>query len=378
MPSSKSYFYWISILIITSISCTEQFHPEIDSDLSILVVDGKITNEMGPYEVRLFRTVDLISVDTLKPETGAIIILNDDLGNSELLEEISPGIYQNLQQEIKGTIDQSYWISIETNGGDKFESEPEKMSSPYDILDIYGKEVEKITSSLEKKKVVTFYFDAKTENNDANYLRWEYRESYEWRSPEYLNTEQFTENPSTICFPVTDFPLINIYNASELEAKIISTQPTSTIYTNEVKLLYNYLIDMTLFSTTKKNYRFWETIKSINYSEGNLYNVLTANIDGNIIACDENCEAIGYFEVSSVSKKQKFFNESNFTLEFANYPEECETFEMRMEDDSPDPARFHVISSYPEGRATVYVVRRNECYECNIAHPVNKPSFWPK
>ncbi|MDQ1772625.1 DUF4249 family protein [Labilibaculum sp. A4] len=378
MSPIKSPFCWALALILLNTSCTEKFYPEIDADVSILVVDGKITNDSGPYEVRLFRTVDLISVDTLKPEANAEIILKNDLGNSELFQEIRPGVYQTVYSIIKGEVGQTYWIEIETATGEKYESTPEKMPPPFEIESIYGKEEEVIINASEKQNAVKIYFDAKANSTDANYIRWEYRESYEWRSPENLNSEKFTENPSKICYPVTTFPVVNIYDASNLSSKFISQQSTSTIYTDEVKLLYNYLIDITLFSVSETNYEFWKKIKSVNFSEGALYDITPANIEGNISGCDEKCKAIGYFEVSSVNRTQNFFSKNDFTLEFANYPKECQPFEMRMEDSAPDPAKFHILSSYTEGRATIYVVRRNECYECNVVHPSNKPSFWPK
>ena len=378
MSPIKSPFCWALALMLLNTSCTEKFYPEIDADVSILVVDGKITNDSGPYEVRLFRTVDLISVDTLKPEANAEIILKDDLGNSELFQEIRPGVYQTVYNIIKGEVGQTYWIEIETATGEKYESTPEKMPPPFEIESIYGKEEEVIINASEKQNAVKIYFDAKANSTDANYIRWKYRESYEWRSPETLNSEKFTENPSKVCYPVTTFPLVNIFDASNLSSKFISQQSTSTIYTDEVKLLYNYLIDITLLSTTQTNYEFWKKIKSVNFSEGALYDITPANIEGNISGCDERCKSSGYFEVSSVSRTTKFFHENDFTLEFANYPEECQPFEMRMEDSAPDPAKFHILSSYTEGRATIYVVRRNECYECNVVHPSNKPSFWPK
>ena len=355
-------------------SCTEKFYPEINSATSILVVDGIITNKSGPYEVRLFRTVDLISIDTLNPETGAIIILNDDLGNMEFFEEVKPGIYQTVNQEIKGQIGQSYWVDIETKKGEKYESTPEKMPPPYDIQNLYGKEEVNIISATEKQNVVNFYFDAKANSQNANYIRWEYREAYEWRAPENLNTEKFTENPSKICFPITNFPLINIYDASNLDTKLITKQSTTSVYTDEVKLLHEYLLDITLYSITQDNYSFWKNIKSVNFSEGALYDVIAANIKGNLQTCNDSCQVMGYFQATSVDKFQKFFFDDDFSLEFSKYPEECKTIEFIYY--PPDPAKFHVLKTIIVDGVTIHIGRRNECYECNVVHPVTKPSFW--
>lgn len=377
MTFVKSLFCYALALLFLCASCTEQFYPRIDSNTSILVVDGKITNETGPYEVRLFRTVNFDKNYDLQPERSAMITLYDDIGNIAILQEVEAGIYRTTDNTILGEIGRTYWIEIETQTGEMYESIPEKMPSTIDIESIYGEEEDITINTSEKKKGAKFYFDAKGVDENANYMRWEYKESYEWRSPEILNNEQITENPSKICYPVRIFPQVNTYDASNLNPKIISRLETSVILNNEVKLQYNYLIDITLHSISQHSFAFWEQIRATNQANGVLYDILPANIDGNINNCPDDCQAIGYFEVSSVSRKQRFFNEENFSLKFANYPEECETFEMRMEDDSPNPTKFHVLSSRRDGRATIYVVRRNECYECNVIYPPNKPSFWP-
>jgi len=367
------------VFILVSVmcfSCTERFYPEIEEDVSILVVDGKITDETGPCEVRLFRTVNFTDSFPLKPERHALIILHDDLGKSEILNEGRPGVYRSSFTKVKGKIGRTYWIEIETLSGEKYESTPELMHSAFEITSIYGGELEVITDNNSKEEAVGIYFDTKNNEKTGAYLRWEYRESYEWHSP-FKVEDKVTENPQTVCFPVNDFPLINIYDASGFANKEVNHLLTSKILKHEVKLEHNYLLDMRLYSVSRENYIFWKNMKAIHQSNGNLYDILPANIKGNISACENNCEVLGYFEASSVRTKKGIFSKDEYSVDFSDFPQECETFIMVPEDSRPDPMKYHIVRVIPRQNITAYEVRLRHCYECNLKYPINKPSFWP-
>jgi len=371
-------FMAILFLCMTLFSCTEKYYPEIDEDTSVLVVDGRITDEIGSCEVRLFRTVKFTDDFSLKPERDAIVILHDDLGQNEILTEFDAGIYRSSSNKINGTIGNSYWIEIQTAAGDKYESSPEKMNSPFEISSIYGDEKTFITDDNSKKNGVGIYFDATNQDDQASYLRWEYQESYEWHSP-YTIVEKYYDNAATICYPVNEYPLINIFDASSLVIKEVNHLLTSKILQHELKLEHEYLLDMRLYSITQENHEFWENTKAIHKSNGNLYDILPANIRGNISSCKDNCEVLGYFEASSVRKIKRFFTKNEFSLEFSDFDKDCEKFMKRLDLITPPPPAniFEIIDSYQENKEMVYIVRWRYCYECNAKYPTKKPSFWP-
>lgn len=366
----------LSVLLLLLNSCTEKFYPEVDDDVSILVVDGKITDGIGTCEVRLFRTVKFTDKFDLKPEIDATVILHDDQDNSEILTEHEPGVYRNSSLKIDGKVDSSYWIEIQTLGGEKYESTPETMLSAFEISPLYGEEIEAINDDNIKQDAIRLFFNAKNNDNTSTHLRWEYRESYEWHSP-FRNPNPRSEGATRTCFPANNFDQINVFDASKLLIKEVNQLPMTTVFDNEVKFLHNYLIDMKVYSISKENYLFWKTMKTIHQSNGSLYDVIQANIKGNIETCSDACQVLGYFEVSSVRKSQRMFNTTDFSMKFATFPEECNTFIVRMSRTAPDPKILYVISAKTVGDLTEYTVRLLECYECNIKYPVTKPSFWP-
>ena len=367
--------YFITLILLTY-SCTETFYPKVDENISVLVVDGKITNEISSCEVRLFRTVKFTDEFSLKPEIDAMVFLHNDQGETEVLSELEPGVYKSTSNLIQGKVGHSYWIEIQTISNEKYESTPELMPSAFEIKSLYGEEVEVIKEDGSKEKGIGIYFDAINQNNKENYLRWEYRESYEYRSP-YTVVKKYYDNAASTCYPLNEFPLINIYNATDLSIKDVKHLPVSTILQHEVKLEHEYLLDMDLYSISPENYQFWKKMKAIHQSNGNLYDVIPANIQGNITACENNCEVLGYFEASSVRKKQQFFSKSEFSLELSDFDQECEKFILRIEGPPPPLSKYYIIDSYFENMATVYILRWRYCYECNEKYPINKPKFWP-
>ena len=75
---------------ITFFTCIDPYSPRLDKFESLLVVDGLLTDENKSNYVRLSRTFDTLGKE---PEwiSGALVTINDDLGNSAVLNRESQG-----------------------------------------------------------------------------------------------------------------------------------------------------------------------------------------------------------------------------------------------------------------------------------------------
>lgn len=374
MPFLKFIFYWYWIVLFLFTSCTEKFYLEDDSGTSILVVDGKITTQPGPYEVRLFKTVDLIKADSINPERDAIITIHDDKGNMDTFIETAPGIYHTQNPSFQGKVGTSYWIEIQTSSGIKYESNPETIRPEVSIESIYGIEDDLLLADGNKISAVKIQMNAQDPTNQSNYLRWEYNESWEWRNPYY---EPKTSNPSKICYPYGRSKNVLIFDGSRQDKKEFFGLTTSTITVEEIKLNYEYFIELSMYSVSLESYEFWKNIQASSQVNGGLYNSIPANSKGNICACDSYNPVLGYFEASSVNVKTASFSKADFTLKFQDFPPECEDIVMIYKDGRPDESIFHIVRNYWEGEAHVFIVRQNYCYDCNFKYSPNKPSFWP-
>lgn len=361
----------ILVLLILANSCTEKYFPNINSTAGIIVVDGRITNNQTQFEVNLFRSVEINSHDSLLFETGAQIITHCDDGTSVLLSEISPGKYINSNPSFKGEVNKSYWIEITTKNGSVFESNPEVMHSPISISKIYGEIDKIIIDKDESKDAVKFYFDIENPLNDTNFLLWEYQASWEWHT--IVNIPK-SENPAYTCYPKERSNKVFIYDASNLEVKSISHLDLTSIAEDEVKLNYEYYLQIQAYTISKECYKFWSNIDKMSQSNGSLFDVIPSNVEGNIQCCNGNEPVLGYFQVSSHTKNANSFTSDNFNIEFAPEPVDCRTY--IIDSKLYDPQKHHIIEikSYPQ--SADYYVKSTHCYDCSLKYSRTKPSFW--
>ena len=114
MGQKKKHIILFSIVTLTVSSCTKEINIDLNSVNPQLVVEGNISDQSGPYLVKLSQTVNYNQDDTFPAVSGAIIKITDNTGNSETLTEISSGNYYT--SALQGTIGRAYNISITRNG----------------------------------------------------------------------------------------------------------------------------------------------------------------------------------------------------------------------------------------------------------------------
>jgi len=306
-----------------------------------------------------------------------VVEILNDLGDSDTFNETAPRIYQNTSFDFRGEVGRSYWIKIKTVEGNEYELEPEIMTAPVEITDMYGEEFSKFIDKDTKTESVKLYFDAKDETNETSFLRWEALESWEWRCPFKVNLVDsllFSTEPASICFPTNKITSLNLFDPSSLGDKVMIKLPITFSTEEKQNLLYDYYIKVLVRSISFKNYHFGNHIKEVNQTSGNLFDRTPGNVVGNVYSIDGEHSVVGYFEVSSISSQTASFNESMFNVKFEIFPHEC--YERSQARVVPDPQRFYVTRTGFANGDTIYYQRLKECYDCTVTYSPNKPSFW--
>lgn len=107
----------ILLIIITlfSISC---YQDVIDLDLSDfesqIVIEGNITNQPGPYTVKISRTAGYEKSRDFPSVSGAEVVIADDAGNSETLRKIRAGRYRT--SSLQGVPGRTYSLFVNVDG----------------------------------------------------------------------------------------------------------------------------------------------------------------------------------------------------------------------------------------------------------------------
>lgn len=116
-----------------------------------IIIDADISNQPGPYLVKLSKTVDYNNSNEFPHVSGAIIKISDDAGNVDTLKETSPGVYQMLT--IQGVPGRQYYLMVQTE--DKTFNATSTMPFPVE-LDSLSISEENIFGESEKNINIHF------------------------------------------------------------------------------------------------------------------------------------------------------------------------------------------------------------------------------
>lgn len=130
--------FFIAAIILIS-GCKEVFYPEIEPSAPIVVVEGLITDQPGPYEIRLTYTSDYYSGTFAQPIEDAGVWVLEEGGESHRFTEVRPGYYRSPVQ-LQGVAGKTYILEFETTDGMTYRSKPQTLLPSFEPGDMLGKE----------------------------------------------------------------------------------------------------------------------------------------------------------------------------------------------------------------------------------------------
>lgn len=112
----KKLLYISAILtfIILFTSCEEVIDVDLKDAEPRLVIEGNISSEPGPYTVYLSKSGSYFDYSTLERIGDGEVTISDEYGNSEVLNEVSTGIYQT--ENMLGLENTNYSIQVISEG----------------------------------------------------------------------------------------------------------------------------------------------------------------------------------------------------------------------------------------------------------------------
>ena len=105
---------YLALLIYLGISgCIDPFDPEVpENNQAFMVVDGIITDQPGPYTVKISRSTSLKGDSDLV--TDAEVSIEVQNGGTETLVETHDGVYET--RGLQGETGKSYRLTINSGG----------------------------------------------------------------------------------------------------------------------------------------------------------------------------------------------------------------------------------------------------------------------
>ena len=105
--------FLIGILMITIFvfaGCEKVINLNLVESKPQLVIEGLITDGVGPYTVKLSKTGSYFDEPVLPLVSKAVVVISDNLGITDTLKETKPGIY--LTSKVKGIPGRTYNLSV--------------------------------------------------------------------------------------------------------------------------------------------------------------------------------------------------------------------------------------------------------------------------
>ncbi|NOQ24103.1 MAG: DUF4249 family protein [Bacteroidales bacterium] len=369
--------YFLLIFAIIILGCKDEFLLETTNYKPIMVVDGMITNEPGPYTIKL-------SLDSPLPLEEEVCLKNctvslyENTDKSEVLTETEPGVYVTSTDGIQGIVGNNYSISIITPDGKEYNTEPQEMKEPIEIDSIYVEFMyladENYVYGLPGYK---FYTTTKVAPNQDSYILWNMYETYRY-NPDYPLWATMTENGLQIAGIDTSSRFEDVYwcwktqntgymftgKTSNLTIPKLSNQPLNFVGTDSKRLQLRYSLLLMQYSIGKEAYYYWKSIEDQISQENFLVVSQPYNITGNIKNINNHDESVyGYFTVATATQKRTFVNRP---------PEVDFYFEKCYVCYTPPCTQFWVLSDI--GR---YGTVQSDCLDCTSeGGEVTRPDFW--
>lgn len=323
-----TYTKLLTFCIISSlihISCVKEYWPELEEwHENLLTVEGKITNEIGPYTVLLSRSIAVDKNPEEVPESGAIVSITDNEDNIETLIEIEKGKYITSQFGMQGVVGRKYKITIKTSDGSTYESAYEELRAPVDI--------DELSATIETKSILTngdlsiedgvqFYVLFSNNNNTKNFFYWELAETWEYHSTQTIDYQMFKDDNRESIRSVEDLHPVDdsrflyyCYNNDIMRETFTfnskysnasnSLIPLSFLSFKNEKSYIKYKLEVNQLSISENANVFLKKIKEQESDQSGLYTTQPVQIRGNIYNINnENEPVLGYFFIAGISAK---------------------------------------------------------------------------
>ena len=373
----------ILILSLIVLGCKDEFLLESKTHQSIMVVDGVITNEEGPYMVEISKSAPVNHFAVI-PYENCIVTLTEHTGKTEILTEIEPGKYMTSESGMKGVVGNEYSLSIFTPEGKEYQSDFQELKELVDLESVYVDSTNLLDIDYPfGLPGYQFYIDTKTAPTQENYFLWSMTETFEYDIDYELYAVQtrfgdfIYNNPRydtlETCWKTQKVNYIFTGRTTNLSISQITNQPLHFVSTESKKLTKRYSVLIQQYTIGENAYNYWQGIEEQSSNENFLVTSQPYTIKGNIENISNKEELVlGYFTVASVSQKRIFVGKPNDPFYYTT----CAVITDRS-----------AISEYKRNHRAPYFwveveqgtvgIINKYCIDCrNEGGSLEKPDFW--
>lgn len=296
------------IMVILS-RCISPFEVELEDSGDLLVVEGAITDQPGPYTVRLSSSRPLAE-EAPRPVGGAQVSLESSEGLTLSLAEHDPGVYQTDSGTFRGQTGRQYRLRILTRE-QTYLSSWETLKAGAEIDSLYPR-VDFVPTVTGEQGGIRFFINLRDAAQTASYYRWEWEETWRYFAPLasdfiYLGNDNIDLVPAKrTCYRTVSSSEINIANAS-INQGVLLEHPVAFVSGADDRLVSRYSLLVRQIPMDEAEYLFWKGLYESNTQAGSLYDRQPVSVKGNVFNEDDpDAPVLGYFSAYSPAEKRIF------------------------------------------------------------------------
>ena len=376
-------FFQILIVGITCYfaGCIEPYDPpEIGDFDDLLVIDANVNGTVGEANVILSRGQALDDDSPVEYVSGAVVELEMEDGTVFQLQANGNGKYY-----INGLGlsfgDRVRLHIIDADGTEYLSDYEEYVKTP---------EIDSVSYDSNKEGV-NFYVSTHDPNNNTFYYKWDFTETWKFRSAfpssyiwERIDTSIIVKPREMIdtlyyCYKYDSSTQIIIGNSKRLSEDRISEYRIAKIDNSTGKFGERYSMLVKQRALTEESYKYWELLKSNTESIGSLFDPQPSQLNSNIInITNPEIGVLGYFNVYSETQQRISLVFSDVEPHFYNNGYgNCVFDTIYVEDLYDDLFGQLLISDLTEGISPyAYLYSFPSCMDCRLRGTNKVPEFW--
>lgn len=373
--------YRFIIFLLLVIACKQVYEPPaITAPNHYLVVEGVINTQPNSQTViHLSRTNNLVDTFLTNPESRASVTIESQGGGVFPLQERAGSDY--VSGNLTLSQNELYRLNIRTSDGSQYLSDfvPVKQTPPIDSL------------TWKQEEDVTIYANAHDPTNNARYYRWDFVETWQYRS--YLESNyglgvanghiffKDSNTQTTNCWHTAPSTEVVLASSIRLTDDVIDHNPVAVLPKNSEKLGIRYSTVVRQYALTEEAYTYWDILRKNSQTLGTLFDAQPGQLQSNIRNTANAAEpVIGYVSACAVQEKRLFIDQ----LELFDWKPPVPSLycgELAISQDANDPFLWNFPDTTYEPWYFIspsgIMIAKKQCVDCRLQGGTNqKPAFW--
>lgn len=302
-----------------------------------LAIDGYISDNPGPYEVRLNLSFDVQSSLVFKSTFSAQrVTMFDNVGNSEVLTQVAPGVYRTgtKANSMRGILGRAYHIKVELLDGRVYESVPDTLQRPGKVDSVYYTYHTTVTEDGRMQQGLDILFDSSPEQGSNFRFMWKFRGTFQietnpelydticadgrcpkplqcsgWRLDDSSRMRKVRSCTCCQCWATMVNPDLVLSENQFVNGGRFKGIKVGYMPVDEFTFMHKVHAEVQQLSLSDRAFRFWKAVNDQRKGTGSLFQPITGKVQGNFVQTAGNPAAIeGLFYAASISKHALFID----------------------------------------------------------------------